>query len=315
MTASIASGHPTLLPPRRSHGSSRTSDGVDVPPLTARLALVRAVLTLILVVSVCMVLEVAVVSRLQHSAAQTKAFAQFREQVATGIAPVGPADSNGTVLAVGAPVAHVAIASIGVREVVGEGTTSSVLFSGPGHRRDTVLPGQIGTSVVFGRRWAFGAPFSQIGELKVGEPIKVTTAQGEFTYSVIAVRVAGSPLPPAVPAGGSRLTLVSATGAPFMPSGTVFVDADLSEGTAQVGAARLVTSSGLAAQERELAGDSSTLWALALWLQVLIATVVAFIWAWHRWGRAQAWIVFVPLLLLVGLAASGEFIRLLPNLL
>jgi len=39
------------------------------------------------------------------------------------------------------------------------------------------------------------------------------------------------------------------------------------------------------------------------------------IWAWHRWGHAQAWVVFLPPLLLVGLAASGEAVRLLPNLL
>jgi len=42
---------------------------------------------------------------------------------------------------------------------------------------------------------------------------------------------------------------------------------------------------------------------------------VGAVWAWHRWGHAQAWIVFLPPLLLVGLATSGEVARLLPNLL
>ena len=64
-----------------------------------------------------------------------------------------------------------------------------------------------------------------------------------------------------------------------------------------------------------MAGDATTLWALALWLQALIALSLGVVWAWHRWGRAQAWVVFLPPMLLVGLSAAGEAARLLPNLL
>jgi len=39
------------------------------------------------------------------------------------------------------------------------------------------------------------------------------------------------------------------------------------------------------------------------------------VWAWYRWGRPQAWIVFLPPMLFVGLGAAGEIVRLLPNLL
>jgi hypothetical protein len=39
------------------------------------------------------------------------------------------------------------------------------------------------------------------------------------------------------------------------------------------------------------------------------------VWAWHRWGRAQTWIVCLPVLILVGLGAAGELAQLLPNLL
>ena len=98
-----------------------------------------------------------------------------------------------------------------------------------------------------------------------------------------------------------------------MPSGVLRVDADL-QGAAVGGAAPLLTSTSLPKRERELAGDSSTLWALALWLQFLILGSVGLVWAWNRWGKAQAWVVFFPLLLLLGLAASGEVFRLLPNL-
>ena len=64
-----------------------------------------------------------------------------------------------------------------------------------------------------------------------------------------------------------------------------------------------------------MGSDPSTLWALALWLQALIGLSVGAVWGWHRWGRAQAWVVFLPPLLLVGLMTTSELTRLLPNLL
>ncbi|MCZ0981039.1 hypothetical protein O1L60_24275 [Streptomyces diastatochromogenes] len=33
-------------------------------------------------------------------------------------------------------------------------------MSGPGHRRDTALPGQPGASVIMGRQWGYGSPSS-----------------------------------------------------------------------------------------------------------------------------------------------------------
>jgi hypothetical protein len=195
-----------------------------------------------------------------------------------------------------------------------EGTTSGVLFDGPGHRRDTPLPGQIGTSVVFGRRAAFGGPFSDVAELRPDDVITVTTGQGAFQYKVLDVRHEGDPIPAPPAAGAARLLLVTADGAAFLPSGVVRVDAEL-VGSPVVGPARLITPAALPAAERIMGGDTSTLWVLALWLQALIILSVGAVWAWHRWGRAQAWIVFLPLLLLVGLSASDEVARLLPNLL
>jgi hypothetical protein len=76
-----------------------------------------------------------------------------------------------------------------------------------------------------------------------------------------------------------------------------------------------LTGDTLPAEERAMNNDTRTLWALALWLQALIVAAVGAVWAWHRWGRAQAWIVFLPVLLLLGLSAAGEAARLLPNLL
>jgi len=309
------SGSPRRLALSRStQGASSTTRG-DVPPLSPRMQLVRACLVLLFALTATLLLQLMFVSSLQSRAAQRQAFTSFRAELANGTAPTGPTTEAGRVLALGTPVAFIEIPSIGLRQVVGEGTAASELLHGPGHRRDTPLPGQVGTSVLFGRRSAFGGPFSRIAELTKGAEIKVTTGQGaDFTFRVIAVRRDGDPAPPAAARGTSRLTLVTAAGRAFFPEGVLRVDADL-EGQAVVGPARLISASGLPAAERLMAGDTRTLWALALWLQALIALSIGAVWAWHRWGRVQTWIVFLPALLLVGLCVSGEAARLLPNLL
>ena len=291
-----------------------TPDADAVPPLSPRLQLIRAVLVLVFVLSVALLFQLSVVSSLQASAAQGRAFDKFRGQLATGTAPIGPTDDRGHEVAIGTPIAYLEIPSIGLKQVVGQGTTSSALFNGPGHRRDTPLPGQIGTSIILGRRAAFGGAFSDLDELKRGAAITVTTGQGEFHFTVIGQRGEGDPAPPAPGAGVARLVLVTATGMPFLPDGVLRVDAEL-VGNAVVGPAPRVDAKGLPSAERIMGGDASTLWALALWLQALIALSVGVVWAWHRWGRAQTWVVFLPPLVLVGLMTTGELSRLLPNLL
>lgn len=268
---------------------------------------------MVAVLSATLLIQLVVVSSLQHSAAQERSFDSFRGKLAQGTAPVGPTDSENRELAPGTPVAYIEIPSLDVRQVIGEGTTSALLFDGPGHRRDTPLPGQIGTSVVLGRRSGFGGPFARINELEADDEIKVTTGQGEFVFRVLGVRAEGDPAPALPESGAGRLLLATAAGSPFLPDGVLRVDAEL-EGAAVVGAARVVTAAGLPANERMMAGDASTLWALALWIQAMIVLTLGAVWAWHRWGRAQAWIVFLPPLVLVGLSASGEVARLLPNM-
>lgn len=286
----------------------------DAPPLSPRLQLVRASLVLVLTLAGTLLLQLVLISSLQQSAAQGRAFDLFRSDLAKGTVAIGPTGEDGKELPAGTPVAYLEIPSIDVEQVVGEGTSASVLFDGPGHRRDTPLPGQIGTSIVFGRRASFGGPFERIASLEEGDTIKVTTGQGVFEYSVIGVRLAGDPAPAAPGSGVGRLTLVTAGGRAFLPEGVIRVDAELAEG-AVVGPARLYGASALPAEDRLMAADTRTLWVLAFWLQALIALALGAVWAWHRWGRAQAWVVFLPALLLVGLCASGEVARLLPNLL
>jgi sortase A len=299
--------------PRRSREAVPVSRA-EAPPLSPKLQLIRAVLMLVFVLCIALILQLTLVSKFQHSSAQSRAFDSFREKLALGTAPVGPTDQDGKTLALGTGVGYMEIRAIGLKEVVLEGTTPEVLFDGPGHRRDTPLPGQIGTSVLFGRQASYGGPFSDLDELRADDVITVTTGQGVFNFKVLGVRRDGDPAPAPPAAGTSRLLLITADGTPYLPTGALRIDAQL-DGDAVGGPARTISPGALPANERLMAGDTSTLWALALWLQALIILSVGAVWAWHRWGRAQAWIVFLPPMMLVGLAASGEVARLLPNLL
>jgi sortase A len=292
-----------------------SAEGVPIavpPPLGPRAQVARAAFVIVFALAFTMLLQLVLVSRLQHSARQERLFSSLRAQLAAGTAPIGPIDAEGDLLAIGTPIAHIVIPSIGVDEVIVEGTSASALLDGPGHRRNSPFPGQEGISFLFGRQASFGGPFKNISDLDQGDAITVTTGQGIFEYVVFGVRLEGDPIPPNPTGGASRLVLVSSDGTAFMPSSVVRVDADL-VGQSAVAPPRPTIQ--LAANEEVLAGDTSTIGALALWLIVLIALGCALTWSWHRWGRAQTWIVFAPPLVLVGLAASAQVIRLLPNLL
>lgn len=282
-------------------------------PLVPRLQFARSVLVMVLVITACLVLHLVLVSGVQQWARQDRAFDHLRVELAQGTAPTGPVDADGHALARGRPLAYIEVPALGLRQVVVEGTSSAELFDGPGHRRDTPLPGQAGTSVIMGRRAAFGGPFRRIARLEPGQTLKVTTGQGEFTYRIDGVRRAGDRVRAGRP-GVSRLILATADGPAFVPSGLLEVDASLIT-PALAAAEPAFSAASLPAAEMALAGDPSTVWALALWLQVVLALALGLVWAWHRIGSARSWIFFMPPLALSGLAASGEVARLLPNLL
>jgi LPXTG-site transpeptidase (sortase) family protein len=255
-----------------------------------------------------------IVSQLVHARDQEVLYSDFRSELANAIAPVGQTDVNGALLRPGAPVAILEIPDLGMKEVVVEGTTSTVTQSGPGHKRDTVLPGQPGTSVIYGRQAAFGGPFGQLEILQPGMTIVATTGQGPAEYRVIGVRRPGDPLPPILEAGQGRLTLVTAMGPRFMPTDLLRVDAELVT-PAQPAPPRVLTAASLDPAEQAMAGDPAGLVPLLLWLQLLLIVAVATVWLVIRWGKWQAWLVAAPIVFFAGIMASMSALRLLPNLL
>lgn len=304
-----------VAPPVRFLGN-RTGERAarrERAPLPVDLAIAQAVLGLIALLLVAFVFEVTVVGAVRHARAQTLGYDQFRTALANGTVPVGQLDSNGKVVAPGTPIARLQIKSLGVDDVVFQGTTSEVLADGPGHRRDTPYPGQSGTSVIYGRHSGYGGDFADLGSLKPGDAIAVTTGQGVQHFVVTDLRHAHTRLPSVVQ-GAAMLTLVTADGLPFLPQDLIYVDAHL-VGTPAATPSIPLGASSLPAAENAMAGDSSGSIQLLLWSELLLVAAVCLVWVRSRWGHWQTWIVAVPVLGLVSMQAAHYLAMNLPNLL
>jgi sortase A len=253
------------------------------------------------------------VSQVSEVRDQQLALDSFRYQLANATAPVGQTGADGRLIEDGTPVAILRVPAIGLRSVVLQGTTSNVTRSGPGHRRDTPLPGQSGASVVYGRQTAYGGPFRRIAELRRGDVVTATTGQGTARYRVTDVRRTGDPVPAPMAADGGRLTLVSGAGLPFLPDTVVRVDAELLSDAAPTPAPAFGYSS-LEPRELTMAGDGTVWPFLVLGLIVLAGMVALFAVGMRLWGRRQTFVVAVPVVVAVGLFAASQLTLLLPNL-
>ncbi|MFG3658313.1 sortase [Streptomyces sp. NPDC047706] len=305
---------PAVAPPAAA--SSPEPEPAAGPPRAERAGFAFAGVALCLLAALLLgfAANLTIVGHLQHARDQQTAYDELRRQLALGVAPVGQQTYEGELLEPGAPVALLRIPTLGLKEVVAEGTTSGVLMSGPGHRRDTPLPGQAGTSVIMGRQWAYGSPFNDLHQLPPGTEIRVTTGQGTATYEVSAVRREGDPLPPALEEGEGRLTLITAEGGPYTPSGTLRVDAELTSDV--MPAPPRPPAPGWTDESEQAMGTEGAAWlSVFLWSQGLLMAALLTMAAYRAWGRWQTWIVGVPVLAAFGLAVSGAAARLLPNLL
>lgn len=278
-------------------------------------------------------LQIVLVGDVIYARSQQIALAQFRYDLARATAPVGqtftpqpeiqapglpgeeaaaPPPPVPLLHPLGTPVAVMSIEALGLTDVVVfEGTTAGVTQKGPGHQRNSVLPGQEGWSLIYGRAWSYGSPFGGIAELRRGDQIQVTTGQGDHTYEVTGVRRAGDPLPQREP-GQGRLVLGTAEGPRFVPENVVYVDALLRTEAKPAPPRRVLD---LQPSEEILAGDPSTWFTILLWAEGLLVSMLALAWLRGRWGRAQSWILGVPLLAAMGIGAAHSAVRLLPNVL
>jgi sortase A len=287
------------------------------PPATPGQLVARALgasLLILAITALGFVAWVGLFSHLHYDKAQLNAYDTLRVELATGTAPNGPTVPNNPaqLLPMGAPVAVLSIPAIGLRTVILQGTTSSVLEDGPGHLRDTVMPGQAGVSVILGRQTAYGGPFGALASLVPGDSITVVTGQAVASYKVIDLRRAGDPLPPALANGAGRMILVTADGAPLEPSGILYVDAN--ETSKPQPSPGVVLSQFLSPTESAMTTETQAWLPIVLWGQLLVLVAFALSWLWTAWGKWQTWIIAVPTVGFLVLAIADQATRLLPNL-
>ena len=304
---------PTALPPPAAALPPPPPPEPQRRPASAGWVVAGTALTILGALLLGFAAHLALVSHLMHEREQQIGYDELRATMARATTPVGQKDFRGELVVPGTPIALLEIPAIGVSEVVREGTSSGVLQMGPGHRRDTVMPGQPGASVLMGRNFAYGGPFGGIDQLVRGNGILVTTGQGQNRYEVVKVRRAGSLQLPPLEANEGRLTLVTADGPWFMPSGVVRVDAELVS-EPQPRPARAIPANALPEAEQVMKSDQTALIPLVFWAQALFLAAAGMVFALAKWGRWQAWTVGVPLLAVLGITIAHTTTRLLPNL-
>lgn len=86
----------------------------------------------------------------------------------------------------GALVGQLRIPVLGLDAPVTQGTALSVLSHSAGHLQTSVLPGEVGTTVIAAHDVTY---FHQIDRLHPGDSMTVQTSQGTFTYKVVQHRI------------------------------------------------------------------------------------------------------------------------------
>src|SRR5579859_204422 len=111
---------------------------------------------------------------------QQRLEAEWERQAATANAPgqaVIPPDQMLT---------RVVVPKIGLDAIVVEGASRKELSEGPGHMKETAMPGETGNAVITAHRDTF---FRHIYELVKGDHIHVRRAGRVFTYEVTAKKI------------------------------------------------------------------------------------------------------------------------------
>jgi LPXTG-site transpeptidase (sortase) family protein len=240
-------------------------------------------------------------SGVQEARTQTTMYATLRGELARGVAPLGSPRP-------GTPVAILNIPAIGLHnEVVVEGTSPENLVNGPGHLRDTSLPGQTGLAVLYGRRATFGAPFARVPQLRPGDKIAVTTGQGTAVYQVKLTGDSRNQI--LINPAANQMMLLTADSA-FVPSHYIEVDANLISKPQPNPQGR----PGVSPSEIALGNDPNALTLCLAWGLALVVVSAAGTIAAARWARWPAYLVFVPIALLVIWNLYQNLAALLPNL-
>lgn len=89
----------------------------------------------------------------------------------------------------GDAIARLRIPSLGVTEIVVNGTDSDSLKRGPGRYLGSAMPGEGELVYVAGHRTTYGAPFSKIDHLRKGDRVYLELPYGTFEYEITGHRI------------------------------------------------------------------------------------------------------------------------------
>ena len=239
------------------------------------------------------------ISAIQEARAQSTSYATLRGQLAQQVAPLGATTP-------GAAVAILTIPAIGIKNmIVVEGSSPENLELGPGHVRNSPLPGQNGVAKIFGRRATFGAPFSRLMELKRGDKVTVITGQGKASYTIVA---RGDSRHLVQDPAANRLLLLTAC-SPVIPTSYCYLDAELTSAPQQDPGGRPAITTA----ETPLSGDTGVLVLTMVWGLALVIISVAGTVAAARWSPWLAYLAAAPPALAVLWNLYQSLAALLPN--
>lgn len=139
-------------------------------------------------------------ARLAWNEARARAVVALARRTATMDA------QTATLIATGAPVAHLVIPRLSLDEIVLEGVDDNTLNAGPGHLPGSALPGERGNAVVSAHR---DRHFAKLGDVRVGDTLFTESAALRTTWVVTARRVIDAGAPALFRASDATLTLTT----------------------------------------------------------------------------------------------------------
>jgi len=83
----------------------------------------------------------------------------------------------------------ITIPTIGLNQVIVNGTDKTQLQLGPGHYIGTAMPGEAGNVAIAGHRTTWGRPFRNLDKLHKGDQIFITTPRAAIMYRVVWIKI------------------------------------------------------------------------------------------------------------------------------
>jgi len=220
----------------------------------------------------------------------------------------------------GDAIGRIVIPKANVDKYIVEGVGVEDLKKAPGHYPGTPMPGEAGNSAIAGHRTTYGAPFYDLSNLEVGDPIMVITGVGEFRYEVIESLIVS---PEAVevlnPTDDNRLTLTTCnprySAAERLIISAKLIAAPVEPPPPVEGAPPPPPPVQLAADDLAgLSGDTAARGPAVGWGFLCAAIWLATWWLSRLWNRGwMAYLVGVPIFLGTLFVFFENFARLLPS--